>query len=110
MTLRPVVSPRLPDAQAEEARRVIVDAVRELQALPASSLTVVPNVELPDGALVSVAHKLGRPPLFASCSVPRDPTSTGRIEEVRDGTDRKRVIVLRAIGYGATVTVDVVVL
>lgn len=110
MSLRPVVTPRLPDTQAEEARRVIVDAVRELQALPAAAMTVLPGVELADGALVSVGHGLGRPPRYVSCSTPRGPVSSGCVEEVRDGTDRARVIVLRATGYGATITVDVAVL
>jgi hypothetical protein len=110
MSLRAIITPRLPEPQAEEARRVLVESVRELQALPASSLTVIPSVELADGALVSVAHKIGRAPLFVACSAPRGPAAAGYIEEVRDGTDRKRVVVLRATGYGATVTVDVVAL
>ena len=110
MSLRTVITPRLPEPQAEEARRVLVEAVRELQALPASSLTAIANVQLADGALVPVAHKLGRPPLFVACSVPRGPAAAGYVEEVRDGTDRARVVVLRATGYGATVTVDVVAL
>jgi hypothetical protein len=110
MSLRAVITPRLAEPQAEEARRVLVEAVRELQALPASALTVIPNVQLADGSLVPVAHKLGRPPVFVSCSVPRNPAADGYIEEVRDGTDRARVVVLRAVGFGATVTVDVVAL
>lgn len=110
MSLRAVITPRLPEPQAEEARRVLVESVRELQALPAASLGVIANVDLADGALVSVAHKLGRAPLFVACSAPRGPAAAGYIEEVRDGTDRKRVVILRAVGYGATVTVDVVAL
>ena len=110
MSLRTVITPRLPEPQAEEARRVLVEAVRELQALPASALTVIPNVSLADGVLVPVAHRLGRAPLFVQCSLPRGAVTPGAVEEVRDGTDRTRVVMLRASGYGATITADVVVL
>lgn len=110
MSLRAVITPRLAEPQAEEARRVLVEAVRELQALPSADLTVIPNVDLANGALVPVAHKLGRPPRFVSCSTPRNATAAGYVVEVRDGTDRARVVMLRASGYGATITVDVVVL
>jgi hypothetical protein len=107
---RAITTPRLPEPQAEEVRRLIVDAVRELQALPAASLGVLADVQVPDGQLVAVPHRLGRPPRFVVISAPRGPVSAGFVEEVRDGADRARVVVLRAQGYGATITVDVVVL
>jgi hypothetical protein len=48
-----------------------------------------------------------------SVSVPRGPSTSGRIEEIRttSGTnDRRKYITLQANGYGATVTVDVLIL
>jgi hypothetical protein len=42
--------------------------------------------------------------------VPRGAVADGYLNEVRGGTDRTKVIVLRADDYGGTVTVDVEVL
>ena len=84
--------------------------MRELQALPAVGLTVLSDVVLADGVRSTVAHKLGRPPRWVGVSVVRGAVSTGRVEEIREGVDRSRGVVLLATGYGAPVTVDVVVL
>jgi hypothetical protein len=101
----------LPDASAEEVRRTHASAIEALQAdANARAFVVVSDVRLPDATEVPVAHKLGRTPRIVKVSVPRGAVAAGYINEVRGGTDRTKVIVLRADDYGGTVTVDVEVL
>lgn len=99
----------LADADADRVRRNHAEAITELQATPAAGARVLRGVELADGIDTPVAHGLPRAPSFVTCSVPRGAIAAGYLEEVRSGTDR-RAVVLRATGYGATVTVDVLVL
>ncbi len=110
MALRQPITPRLADPDAERARRVHEDCIRELQGLTCTNLRVIPNVTLASGVATPVAHGLGRPALWAQPSAPRGASSSGRIEEIRDGHDRAKYVVLKATGWGATVTVDVAVL
>lgn len=110
MRLAAPSSPRLDDPRIEEARRTLDRAVRELQGLPASSLTVLGDVVLADGVRTTLTHRLGRAPRWVGVSVVRGAVSTGRVEEIREGGDRSRGVVLLATGYGGPVTVDVVVL
>jgi hypothetical protein len=93
----------------ERIRRNIVEALHELQALPLAGARVLTDKTLTDGVATPIAHGQGRP-VHVIVSSPRGAVSTGRIEEVRDGShDRKRYVVLKATGWGAPVTVDVVV-
>jgi hypothetical protein len=102
---------RLADADAERVRQEHAAAIGELQNLPASALRVVRDVVLADGVETPVSHGLGRPPAWSSVSCPRNPSSSGRIEEVRSGGhDRAKVVVLKASGWGATITVDLAVM
>lgn len=97
-------------ANAERARRRLTECVLELQDAAATAAVVVNDVELPDGVVVVVAHGLRREPRMTWCSPPRGPiTDSGRIEEVRTGSRTKRVL-LKATGFGGTITVDVAVL
>lgn len=97
---------RLSDSDAEIVRRSHDEAIRELQL---QALKVIANVSLADGVATPVSHGLGRAPLWVAPSAPRNPSTSGRIEEIRDG-DRSRTITLKASGYGATITVDVAVI
>lgn len=106
-------TPRLPEQSAERMRRQHEAAIAELQKRPGFGLTVIEGVELRDGIATPIAHNLGRRPVFVTTSCPRGPTATGRIEEVRAASsthDRAKVVVLKATGMGATITVDVMVL
>ena len=86
------------------------EAVRELQALPHTSERVIKNKELVDGKVTPIAHGLGRP-VYVFVSPPRGAVATGRIEEIRDGAhDLNKFVVLKASGWGATITVDLRVL
>ena len=110
MALSAPHTPALEDEDLERMRLEHEDKIVELQKLPASSLRVIANVTLADGILTPIPHGLGRA-VYVLVSPPRGATSSGRIEEVRDGTyDRTKYVALKATGWGATITVDVWVL
>lgn len=84
-------------------------ALQELQEAVLTEAVVVPT-SLPDATDVEVRHGLGRLPVWVAPSAVRNASSSGRIEEIRDtNRDRRKVVVLRATGWGATIDVDVVV-
>jgi hypothetical protein len=97
---------KLADEPTERVRRNHHDAIAEQQRLPSARARFIKDVALADGIATPIAHGLGQP-AFVTHSPPRGPSTSGRIEEVRDGTqDRAKYVVLMASGYGATVTVD----
>lgn len=98
-------------AAAETARRAHEACIREIQDLPASSMRVIKDVSLVDATATTIAHKLGRAPVWVQVSAPRGATATGRVIETRSGSyNREQVIVLTGTGHGATITVDVCVM
>lgn len=102
---------RLNDDVAERVRRSHAQAIHELQDAPASSLLLIAGVTLAEGVATQVPHGLGRVPTFVRESTPRGAVSAGRIDEIRDGSvDRAKFVLLKATGYGATITVDVQVM
>lgn len=110
MSHSPPLSVRLSDEDAERVRRSHEEKIRELQTSPAIGLRVIPDVRLPDSVATTIAHGLGRIPQWVRESCPRGATSSGRVEEVRDGSaDRRHFVILKATGWGATITVDVAV-
>jgi hypothetical protein len=109
--LRQLPDATLDDDKADTARREAILAIRELQGLPAAGLVVKQNVTLANGVATPVAHGLGRVPLFVRESCVRGALSAGVVVETRDGAyPRDRYVTLTASGYGATVTVDLVLL
>lgn len=97
------------DPVVDRVRRDLTEAVRELQRLP--QIRVIENVTLADGVETPVAHGLGRPAIWVRESSPRGASSSGRVEEVRNGKhDRSRYVVLKATGFGASVICSVAVL
>ncbi len=96
----------LADSDVERVRRNHHDALAELQGLPLAGARILRDVSLVDGVATPIAHGLGRA-AFVVNSPPRGATTAGVITEIRDGTqDRSKVVVLKASGYGATITVD----
>ena len=90
----------------ERFRRSHHEAIAELQAIARTAPTIVPNVTLVDAVPATIAHKLGRRPVFVQVSVTRGAGAPGYINEtLSQRTDK--VIVLEANDYGATITVDV---
>ncbi len=109
--LRQLSDAALDDEKAEAARREHRLAIQELQGLPATGLVVKQNVTLANGIATPVAHGLGRIPLFVGISVPRGATAAGYVVETRDGSFRRdQYVLLTANSYGATITVDLVLL
>lgn len=109
--LQAPASVRLKDADAEKVNRDHTARITELQQLPCASLAVIANRELADGVETPITHNLGRAPLWVRESCVRGAVTTGRIEEVRPGKyDRTKVVILKATGWGATVTIDLAVL
>ncbi len=101
---------KLKDEDAERVRRNHQDALAELQKLRAIGMKVLGTFDLQDGVATPIPHGMARA-VFAWCSPVRNAVSNGRLEEVRDGSyDRTKFIVLKATGFGATVSVDVAVL
>lgn len=99
---------KLGDEKADRVLRNHEQAIRELQL--DSRPRVIADVSLPSGVTVPVPHGLGRPASFVQVSCVRGASATGRVDEVRDGShDRSKYVALKASGYGATVTVDVLV-
>jgi hypothetical protein len=102
----------LDDEKAERANRNHRERIDELQSLPATGLRVLAGVELADGVATPIAHKLGRAPAWLGVSLVRGAVSTGRIDDTsrEGGNDRAKFAVLTANGWGATITVDLLVL
>ena len=109
---------RLTDPAAEQSRDSHSQAIVQLQRLPAAALRVIRGVRLPNGGFALIPHGLGRAPLAVLVSPPitNAGLTAGLINELRgvdsagSPIDRNQVIALFAGGYGAAVTVDVVVL
>jgi hypothetical protein len=111
----PVATP-LPDPVAERARASHDQAIRELQQLPASALTVLSRVTLPDGVGVQIPHGLGRKPLAYWIGPPDGASAAGVIQDYRSLTpsgapnNLSQTLSLRAISFGRDIVVDIVVL
>ena len=89
----------------ERIRRNMYDVLRELQLR--ASPVVREGIELVDGVDTPIAHKLGRRPRWVRESCIRNATSIGRIDEISRDAE---YVVLRAIGYGGPITIDLQVL
>lgn len=92
----------------ERIRRNHAEAIRELQLGPLARAVIIRDVVLADGVATPIAHKQGKA-VFAIPSAPRGPSTSGRIEELRDGYNLTQFVVLKASGWGASITIDVLV-
>ncbi len=99
--------PRHDDPKIDRAitdHKATIDKVAER---PGVNMVVLAGIELADGVETPVPHKLDKAPSAVWCSAVRGPTTVGMIEEV--GSRTNKYVTLKASGYGATVTVDVLV-
>lgn len=99
---------KLDDEKAERARRNHHDALLELQRVVISRENIK-TVTFPEGQDVKVAHKLGRAPIMIIPGTVRGAVACGRIDEVLT-EDRSKLIILRATGFGADITAEVLVI
>jgi hypothetical protein len=110
--VRQLASIVLSDMNADRVRVSHAEAIRELQIAPAAGARLIAGIDLADGVATPIAHGLGRAPVFVRESCVRGAATTGRVDDVSRtaGYDRSKFIVLTANGWGATVTVDVLVM
>lgn len=109
--IRPALAPRLDDRKVDRVARDHARRIDDLGKLPASGMRVITGVELADGVETPVAHGLGRRATYVRESCPQGAAATGRIEEVRTASyDADKFVVLKANGWGATITIDVQVM
>lgn len=108
--MRALLDAKIPEDTAERVRRSHAAAIEELQKTPLAAARVIKNIELEDGVVTPIAHKLSRACIVIT-SPPRNASTTGRIDEIRSADyDRSKYTVLQASGFGATITVDLLVL
>lgn len=107
--LKPIIPIKLDDVNAERVRVKHETAIAELQQSKASGLKTIANISLANGAATPVPHTLGHAPSWVGISVPRGATSAGYVVETITKA-RAAVLTLTANGYGATITVDLVLL
>jgi hypothetical protein len=103
----------LDDEKAEQVRQSHQRAIEELQALPLVRGKLIRGIELPDGSEVTVAHGLGhRASLFPAIPLQGNFTATnGRLLDITllrtDKVNLDKESVLKATGFGGTLTLDV---
>lgn len=111
----PPITARLADETAERIRRNHEQRLLEAEARPRP--VIIADQVLAPGANVAVAHKLGRRPQWVGVSCVRGALNVGIVRDVTAGppglfnspVDPTQVVMLRADGYNATVTVNVLV-
>jgi len=95
----------LADVTLDQSMRTVYRAIEELQK--AGGL-VHENVTLADNSETTIAHGLGRAPVFVYVSPPRNALASGSIRETRDTSiNRDRFVQIGAYDWGADVVVDV---
>lgn len=106
MPLRvPVPSPsQLGSTAVERIVRAVIDSLN-LIVRDVRRDVVIREVSLPDATDVTVTHGLGYGYEHVSVSPVTGASSSGRIE-IRTSPNAAKFVVLRATGFGATVTVD----
>jgi hypothetical protein len=96
------------DADTDRALRNIREVISDMK-IARSLVKELRGVVLADGVETPVRHGVGRA-VRVFVSPTRGASSTGRIDEIRERQyPREDVVVLKASGYGATVTVDLLV-
>ncbi len=109
MRFRPLPLFQFADALLQQMWLAVREAITTLQRdAEAHRSIVIPAVALPDATDITVAHKLGRAPVFVRESCVRGASTGGCVTEVRSSAiDRTKFIMLRAIDYGADIVADI---
>ena len=114
--MKTLIQQRVDDPVADKVIQSHADAIVELQQLPMAGASIVRNQVLPNGVEVTVPHKLGRKPAYVRESSPRGAVTAGLVRDLGATSttgkpiDRTKVVVLRADGFGADITVDILFL
>jgi len=114
MNQTPVVDLTLENRAADQVRRSVSLAIKELQRQPAATMVISRGIVVPaNGSPVAVAHGLGREPQMVIVGAPRMADTTGQTsgtvyELAEPGrSDRSKTLILQGIGFSKDVTVDV---
>lgn len=121
--MKPLIDIRLNDTDADRVRRSHADAIREIQDLPASSFRVIQNITVVNNNVFTVAHGLGRAPVFVGPSAIRWDKAAfvavgtifdyGSVGPNGETIDRTKVVMLVAGGFtsagAVTITLDLLV-
>jgi len=116
MALTRLLESRINDATTQSVVASHAVTIKEIMALPASEIRVIGPVQLPDNVGVQVPHGLGRKPLAFFLSPPQGAAAAGVVRDFGSVTpagapnSQTEFLSLRATGYGATITVMVMVL
>jgi hypothetical protein len=101
----PPVTLKLDDDKAERARQNHDARIGELQKSPLAGPVVV-SVTIGNGATVTVPHRLQRRPVVVIQSIIRGGSTPGLVREIsRDD----KFVTLSASGFGASISLDLVV-
>lgn len=104
---QPPVSIQLADASAERVRRNHEERIRELQGSQVVSGRLILDVVLADGVVTPISHGLGRRAVVILSPPRGSGMTTGRIQEIRTGDHApEQYVVLRADGFGMSITID----
>ena len=111
--MKQIKTPTQPRHEDPKIDRALTDhkaTIDKIAEQPGVGLAVLSDVELLDGIETPVPHKLGKAPSAVTVTAVRGALLVGSVSDVRTGTyDRAQYVTLKASGYGATITVDVVV-
>lgn len=109
--MKTVENVTLADQAVDRVRRNHAECIVELQQQPMVGGRVILGVQLEDGVAKTISHKLERAPIYVRESCPRGAVTAGVVVEVLDPkkADRTKQIILQASGFGATITVDLLV-
>src|SRR5262245_3708217 len=99
----------LDDEKAERVRLSHARAIQEAQQRPGFGMVVIKDVVLANNVRTPVPHGLGRAPSWIKESCIRGSVTIGAVVEFRDGVDRASRVEIAASGFGATITVDLLV-
>lgn len=100
------IDAKFDDTDQELARRNASDRITELQRVPIIGAVLLKGITLADSIVTQVPHKLGQTPSWVGVSVVRGATTTGQIVQ---SAITDKAVTLTAAGYGATITVDLLV-
>jgi len=93
-------------SETDRILRNFDDRIRELVSISILGGYRIRAIELEDATNTPIAHRIGRRVTLLA-SPPIGPSTSGRIEVVEDSQfDPDKYVVLKASGYGRTVTVD----
>lgn len=95
------------EGDAERVRRSHAGCILELQTVPIVGGKLVRDVRFEDGVAVPIAHSLGRRATYHLSPARSAVTAGAFLDSSSAVYDPEKFVVVRAEGFGATVTADV---